>query len=106
MVSENNDFTLFKNEIFCLDFWDVILFIGERLTLSNSVLVILAIYYMSIFKVLDRELKKLETRRTCFFWGSEISIWVNWNKLIASKKSSLGVGSLSTFNQAFFLKCC
>ncbi|GKF20805.1 hypothetical protein Tco_0069443 [Tanacetum coccineum] len=83
--------------------------IGGRLTLVKSVLGSMPIFHMSLFKVPSGILKVLESIRSHFFNGHDISSkkvsWVNWNKVIASKdKGGLGVSSLYALNRGLLFK--
>ncbi|GJV78097.1 RNA-directed DNA polymerase, eukaryota, reverse transcriptase zinc-binding domain protein [Tanacetum coccineum] len=83
--------------------------IGGRLTLLKSVLGLIPIYHMSIFKVPKMVLRKLESIRCRFFHGIENNerkpIWVKWNKVLASKeRGGLGVSSLFALNRALLFK--
>ncbi|GJR01764.1 hypothetical protein Tco_0524748 [Tanacetum coccineum] len=83
--------------------------IGGRLTLIKSVLTSIPLYHMSIFKVPSGVLKLLESIRRNFFDGVDGSerkmAWINWNKVLASKKyGSLGVSSFYALNQALLFK--
>ncbi|GJY18419.1 RNA-directed DNA polymerase, eukaryota [Tanacetum coccineum] len=63
--------------------------IGGRLTLVKSVLSSMPIFYMSLFKVPSGILKVLESIRSHFFNGHDISSkkisWVNWNKILDAR---------------------
>ncbi|GJZ09878.1 RNA-directed DNA polymerase, eukaryota, reverse transcriptase zinc-binding domain protein [Tanacetum coccineum] len=83
--------------------------IEGRLTLVKSVLGSMPIFHMSLFKVPSGILKVLESIRSHFFNGHDISSkkvsWVNWNKVIASKdKGGLGVSSLYALNRGLLFK--
>ncbi|GJR20205.1 hypothetical protein Tco_0968732 [Tanacetum coccineum] len=70
--------------------------IGGRLTLVKSVLGSMPIFHMSLFKVPSGILKVLESIRSHFFNGHDISSkkvsWVNWNKIFDSRNFALGQG--------------
>ncbi|GJY65491.1 RNA-directed DNA polymerase, eukaryota [Tanacetum coccineum] len=83
--------------------------IGGRLTLVKSVLGSMPIFHMSLFKVPSGILHTLESIRSYFFNGHEVSSkkasWVNWNKVIAPKeKGGLGVSSLYALNRGLLFK--
>nr|GEX57621.1 RNA-directed DNA polymerase, eukaryota, reverse transcriptase zinc-binding domain protein [Tanacetum cinerariifolium] len=83
--------------------------VGGRLTLLKSVLGSLPTYYMSLFKVSDGVLNKLEGLRNAFFLGAEIDdrkmTWVRWKKVMAQKQyGGLGVSSLFASNRALLFK--
>nr|GFA28362.1 RNA-directed DNA polymerase, eukaryota, reverse transcriptase zinc-binding domain protein [Tanacetum cinerariifolium] len=73
-----------------------LLSICGRLTLIKSVLGILGIYYLSIFKVPEMVVKSLESLRVAFFWGGHEDTkkiaWVKWSNILAYlDKGGLGV---------------
>nr|GEX74333.1 RNA-directed DNA polymerase, eukaryota, reverse transcriptase zinc-binding domain protein [Tanacetum cinerariifolium] len=83
--------------------------IGGRLTLLKSVLGSMPIYHMSLFKVPNKVLHRMESIRSHFFNGAELSIkksiWVKWKHALASKdKGGLGVSSLFALNRALMFK--
>ncbi|GKB04934.1 RNA-directed DNA polymerase, eukaryota [Tanacetum coccineum] len=83
--------------------------IGGRLTLVKSVLGSMPIFHMSLFKVPSGILHTLESIRSHFFKGHDMSSkkasWVNWNKVIAPKeKGGLGVSSLYALNRGLMFK--
>ncbi|GKD70486.1 hypothetical protein Tco_1324576 [Tanacetum coccineum] len=85
------------------------LLIGGRLTLVKSVLGSMPIFYMALFKVPSGILHTLESIRSHFFKGHDMSSkkasWVNWNKVIAPKeKGGLGVSSLYALNRGLMFK--
>ncbi|PWA72353.1 reverse transcriptase zinc-binding domain-containing protein [Artemisia annua] len=57
--------------------------IGGRLTLVNSVLKSLGIYYLSLFPIPVQVNKKIESMRARFFWGIDDNVkkiqWVKWD---------------------------
>ncbi|GJZ82479.1 hypothetical protein Tco_0647652 [Tanacetum coccineum] len=83
--------------------------IGGRLTLVNSVLDSIPIYFLSIFKAPTKIINLLESLRRRFFWGFKedqhgIS-WDKWDYILASPKfGGLGVGSLLAKNLALLGK--
>ncbi|GJZ35590.1 hypothetical protein Tco_0581407 [Tanacetum coccineum] len=67
------------------------------------------IFHMSLFKVPSGILHTLESIRSHFFKGHDMSSkkasWVNWNKVIAPKeKGGLGVSSLYALNRGLMFK--
>ena len=65
---------------------------------------------MSIFRVPLSVLRMLESIRSHFFNGHELSSnkasWVKWKSVLASKaKGGLGVSSLYALNRGLMLKC-
>nr|GEV53302.1 tubulin alpha-2 chain [Tanacetum cinerariifolium] len=83
--------------------------IGGRLDLLKSVLGSMPIYNMSLFKVPKKVLHHMESMRSHFFNGFELSskksVWVKWKHALASKdKSGLGVSSLFALNKALMFK--
>nr|GEU92420.1 RNA-directed DNA polymerase, eukaryota, reverse transcriptase zinc-binding domain protein [Tanacetum cinerariifolium] len=83
--------------------------IGGRLTLLKSVLGSMPIYHMSLFKVPKKVLHRMESMRSYFFNGAELSskksVWVKWKHYLASKdKRGLGVSSLFALNRALMFK--
>nr|GEY98525.1 RNA-directed DNA polymerase, eukaryota [Tanacetum cinerariifolium] len=79
------------------------------LTLIKSVLGILGIYYLSIFKAPELVLKDLERSRGSFFWGSTIDnkkmAWIKWSNILPSfDKGGLNIDSLKSFNFALLQK--
>nr|GEW26345.1 RNA-directed DNA polymerase, eukaryota, reverse transcriptase zinc-binding domain protein [Tanacetum cinerariifolium] len=93
-----------------LSFWKAnSLSIGGRLTLVKSVLGILPIYYLSLFKALSVVIDALETIRRRFFWGFKDShrgiSWVKWDTILDNIKSrGLGIGSLVAKNLSLLSK--
>nr|GEV79627.1 RNA-directed DNA polymerase, eukaryota [Tanacetum cinerariifolium] len=83
--------------------------IGGRLTLLKSVLGVVPIYNMSLYKAPKSVLHEMERLRNNFFNGgnsqnSKIT-WVVWAKLLSSKKNGgLGVSSFFALNCAILLK--
>ncbi|GJT70951.1 RNA-directed DNA polymerase, eukaryota, reverse transcriptase zinc-binding domain protein [Tanacetum coccineum] len=83
--------------------------IGGRLTLLKSVLGSIPIFHLSIFKAPLTILRKLESIRSHFFNGHELSskkaTWIKWTNVLAPKvKGGLGVTSLFALNRALMLK--
>nr|GEW72640.1 RNA-directed DNA polymerase, eukaryota [Tanacetum cinerariifolium] len=85
------------------------LFVGGRLTLLKSVLGVVPIYNMSIYKTPKGVLHEMEMLRNKFFNGTDVSeskiTWVAWDKVLASKKKGgLDVSSFFALNRALLLK--
>ncbi|GKC00348.1 hypothetical protein Tco_0986484 [Tanacetum coccineum] len=85
------------------------LLIEGRLNLIKSVLGLMPIYHMSLFKVPMKVLQHTESIRSHFFNGVERvgkkPIWVKWKNVFASKeKGGLGVSSLYALNRALMFK--
>lgn len=83
--------------------------IGGRLTLLKSVLGLMPIYYMSMFKVPKLVLKKMESIRSHFFKGVDLKdrkiSLVKWENVLSSKeKGGLGVSSFYALNRALIFK--
>ncbi|GKE12159.1 RNA-directed DNA polymerase, eukaryota, reverse transcriptase zinc-binding domain protein, partial [Tanacetum coccineum] len=83
--------------------------IGGRLTLLKSVLGVMPIYYMSMFKVPKLVLKKMESIRSHVFKGVDLKdrkiSLVKWENVLASKeKGGLGVSSFYALNRALIFK--
>nr|GFB71029.1 RNA-directed DNA polymerase, eukaryota, reverse transcriptase zinc-binding domain protein [Tanacetum cinerariifolium] len=83
--------------------------IGGRLTLLKYVLGSMPIYHMSLFKVPKKVLHRMESMRSHFFNGAELSskksVWVKWKHALASKdKGGLGVSSLFALDRALMFK--
>nr|GEV96418.1 hypothetical protein [Tanacetum cinerariifolium] len=83
--------------------------IGGRLTLLKSVLGLMTIFNMSIFKVPLGVLRTLESIRSHFFnghaLGSNKASWVSWKKVLSSKdKGGLRVSSLYALNRGLLFK--
>ncbi|GLT40917.1 hypothetical protein SLA2020_150140 [Shorea laevis] len=93
-----------------LAIWKVIsLSFGGRLTLLNSVLSALPIFYMSLFLIPNSVLTELISIQRTFLWGGiegkkKIS-WVKWDNVCGSKvKGGLGVPDLRRKNWALLGK--
>nr|GEV72139.1 RNA-directed DNA polymerase, eukaryota, reverse transcriptase zinc-binding domain protein [Tanacetum cinerariifolium] len=83
--------------------------IRGRLILLKFVLGSIPIYHMSLFKVPKKVLYRMESMRSYFFNGAELSskksVWMKWKHALASKdKSGLGVSSLFALNRALMFK--
>ncbi|KAJ9565851.1 hypothetical protein OSB04_001817 [Centaurea solstitialis] len=86
-----------------------ILSFGGKLTLIKSVLGNLGDYLFSLYKAPSKVVKKLETMRKDFFWGSKENMvripWVAWDVVLNShEKGGLGIGSLQALNVALLAK--
>lgn len=82
---------------------------GGRITLINSVLNALPIYYFSLFKAPVGVIETLERIRREFLWGydnnSKKINWVSWSNIISSKDNGgIGLGSLAEMNLALLSK--
>ncbi|GKC30738.1 RNA-directed DNA polymerase, eukaryota [Tanacetum coccineum] len=82
---------------------------GGRLTLIKSVLTVIPLYHMSIFKVPICVLNNMESIRRNFFNGVEGSdrklTWIAWKNVLASKeKGGLRVSSYFALNRALLFK--
>ncbi|CAJ2637710.1 unnamed protein product [Trifolium pratense] len=82
---------------------------GGRITLINSVLASLPLYYFSFFKAPCCILKQLVRIQRNFLWGGgemdKKLCWVKWEQICLSKeKGGLGVKNLDLFNQALLSK--
>lgn len=83
--------------------------IGGRITLINSVLNSIPIYYISFFKNLRVVLKMLIRIKREFLWRRSIDrkgiAWVKWNKVCGSKeKGGLGLSCMEAFNNSLLRK--
>ncbi|CAJ2667257.1 unnamed protein product [Trifolium pratense] len=82
---------------------------GGRVTLINSVLSSLPLYFFSFFKVPVCVLQELITIQRRFLWGGCSDIkkicWVSWDTICLPKdKGGLGIKNLNYFNQALLCK--
>ncbi|XP_071739224.1 uncharacterized protein [Rutidosis leptorrhynchoides] len=82
---------------------------GGRLTLVNSVLNSLPLYFFSLFRAPQCVLKNLECVRRIFFWGGsgkETKIpWVKWDEvLLPFEEGGLNLGALKSSNLALIGK--
>lgn len=83
--------------------------IGGRLTLINSVLNSLPIYFMSFYKAPKKVINKIVSIQRNFLWGGSLGVrkiaWVKWERVCLSKKEGgLGVKNLEWFNKALLGK--
>ncbi|KAJ9553924.1 hypothetical protein OSB04_017969 [Centaurea solstitialis] len=86
-----------------------LLSIGGRLTLVNSVLSALPLYYFSLFKTPKGVLNILESTRRRFLWGNKQGenkvTWIAWDKTVKSRNDGgLGITGLIIKNQALLAK--
>lgn len=87
-----------------------LLSLGGRLTLVNSVLSNLPMYFFLVFKAPKCVIKRIEALRRAFFWKGRSSVsgghcLVNWKTVCRSKKEGgLGVMALETMNIALLAK--
>lgn len=80
-----------------------------RLTLINSVLSSIPLYYFSLFKAPHKVIDKLESIRRRFLWGGSLDTkkinWVAWDVVTKPKEfGGLGVNSLALANLALLAK--
>ncbi|KAJ9535108.1 hypothetical protein OSB04_un001812 [Centaurea solstitialis] len=83
--------------------------IGGRLTLIQSVLSAIPLFFFSLFKAPKAILKLLESIRRRFFWGFKDDekklVWIAWKKVLKSKSNGgLGVTSFKIKNDALLSK--
>nr|GEX05650.1 RNA-directed DNA polymerase, eukaryota [Tanacetum cinerariifolium] len=83
--------------------------IRGRLTLFKSVLRLIPIFHMSLYRVSLRVLQLLESICNCFFNGNDLgskkASWINWSNVLADKaKGGLGVSSLYALNRGLMIK--
>lgn len=77
--------------------------IGGRITLINSVLSALPLYFFSFFKAPKKVIKEINRLQRQFLWGGrdeqrKIS-WVKWDDVCLPKdKGGLGIKNLEAFN--------
>ena len=79
------------------------LFIGGRVTLINSVLSSLPLYYFAFFKAPEKIVNELIKIQRMFLWGGcseqHKTCWVSWKQVCLPKnKGGLGVKDLELFN--------
>ena len=82
---------------------------GGRITLINSVLTSLPIFYFSLFKAPSSVIEDLDRIRRKFLWGgcSQASkiCWISWDKVLTPKsKGGLGVINLRASNLSLLAK--
>jgi hypothetical protein len=82
---------------------------GGRITLINSVLSSLPLYFFSFFKAPRCVLQQLVRLQRNFLWGGggdgKKLCWVKWNQICSPKdKGGLGVKNLELFNMALLSK--
>ncbi|GAU27711.1 hypothetical protein TSUD_126570 [Trifolium subterraneum] len=82
--------------------------IGGRVTLINSVLSSLPLYYFSFFKVPSSVLKVLVSIQRNFLWGGGLEgkiCWVKWDTICLPKdRGGLGIKNLDLFNLSLLSK--
>ncbi|KAK2383713.1 hypothetical protein QL285_071138 [Trifolium repens] len=86
-----------------------ILSYGGRITLINSVLASLPLYYFSFFKAPSCVIKQLVKIQRNFLWGGGLGdmqlCWVKWDQICLPKEQGgLGVKNLAIFNKALLGK--
>jgi hypothetical protein len=82
---------------------------GGRITLINSVLASIPLYFFSFFKAPCCVLKQLVRIQRNFLWGEDIEdkklCWIKWDQICLSKaQGGLGVKNLTLFNKALLCK--
>jgi len=82
---------------------------GGRVTLINSVLTALPIYFLSFFRIPDKVVDKLINIQRRFLWGGGLEqqkiAWVNWKIVCLPKdKGGLGIKDLQVLNTALLGK--
>ena len=82
---------------------------GGTLSLIESVLSVLPIYYLSLFRILVGVAKEIESLMRDFFWegcdGEEADHLVAWKKVSLPKiYGGLGLGNLVLWNKALLFK--
>lgn len=83
--------------------------IGGRLTLINSVLSSLPLYFFSFYKAPKKVINELVRLQKQFLWGGHSErrkiAWVSWEKICLSKdKGGLGIKNIEAFNIALLSK--
>lgn len=83
--------------------------IGGRITLINSVLSSLPLYYFSFYKVPKKVLNELIRLQRAFLWGGDEAhrkiAWVSWKTICLPKsQGGLGIKNLEAFNIALLSK--
>ncbi|XP_020102569.1 uncharacterized protein LOC109720094 [Ananas comosus] len=107
-----NDRDLIINRVYTrIDGWKAkLLSYGGRLTIVNSVLTNLTLFYLSVFKAPKWVLLRIEALHRAFFWKgcSKISrgaCLVNWKSICKSKRDGgLGILDLESMNAALLSK--
>jgi hypothetical protein len=83
--------------------------IGGRVTLINSVLSSLPLYFFSFYKALVCVIKEMVSIQRNFLWGggmdSNKMCWVSWDRICQPKESGgLGIKNLENFNSSLLCK--
>lgn len=83
--------------------------LGRRITLINSVLASLPLYFFSFFKAPKKVLKELVQIQRNFLWGrngeERKMAWVRWSKICMPKDcGGLGIRNMEAFNLALLEK--
>jgi hypothetical protein len=83
--------------------------IGGRVTLINSVLSSLPLYFFSFFKAPVCVLKEMVSIQRSFLWGGGVEnkkmCWVSWDRICQPKKrGGLGIKNLAIFNSSLLCK--
>ncbi|KAL8516069.1 hypothetical protein ACS0TY_014665 [Phlomoides rotata] len=83
--------------------------IGGRLTLINSVLSSIPVYYLLTFLASKKVLNEIKQAQRNFVWGSKSNIkkiaWVKWREIcIAKEVGGLGIRNLECFNRILLSK--
>lgn len=83
--------------------------IGGRITLINSILAGLPLYYFSFFKAPKKVIKELTRIQQNFLWGASDEVrktaWIGWSKICLPKESGgLGIKNMEIFNVALLSK--
>jgi hypothetical protein len=83
--------------------------IGGRVTLINSVLSSLPLYFFSFFKAPVCVLKELVSIQRRFLWGGGLDTnkmcWVSWDRICQAKdRGGLGIKNLELFNSSLLCK--
>ncbi|CAJ2644735.1 unnamed protein product [Trifolium pratense] len=86
-----------------------LLSIGGRVTLINSVLSSLPLYFFSFFKAPVCVLKEMVSIQRNFLWGGGMDrskiCWVSWDNIFQPKdKGGLGIKNLESFNDSLLCK--
>jgi hypothetical protein len=83
--------------------------IGGRVTLINSVLSSIPLYFFSFYKAPMSVLKELMSIQRKFLWGGSTNhkkvCWVSWDQICPPKdKGGLGIKNLEIFNSSLLCK--